>query len=263
MIGLESRPESTLADRAVQLLLGGPQSALALSQEVMGLVNPPALVADRLARALLGADPRVAQLPDGLWSVVRSAGRSPRLEECAFAVVDVETTGIMASRDDRITEIAVAVVCGGRVEMVVDTLVNPGRPIPYRVTAVTGITSQMVSRAPRFVEVAEQLLNALAGRVFVAHNARFDWHFVNAEVRRARDLRLDGPMLCTVRLSRRLMRGILPSHGLDSLTRYFGFENPARHRAGGDTLVTAQILCRLLDLAADRGASTFDDLAAL
>lgn len=263
MIGLEARPESTLADRAVQLLAGGPQSALALSKEVMGLVNPPALVADRLAIALLGADPRVAQLPDGLWSIVRSARRSPRLDECAFAVVDVETTGVRASRDDRITEIAVAVVCRGQVEMVVDTLVNPGRPIPYRVTAVTRITNQMVSRAPRFSEVAEQVLAALAGRVFVAHNARFDWHFVNTEVRRARDLRLDGPLLCTVRLSRRLMRGQLRSHGLDSLTHYFGFENPARHRAGGDTLVTARILCRLLELAGERGARTFDDLATL
>lgn len=263
MTGIAARPDRLLADRAVDLLAVEPRSALDLSCHVMGLVNPPALVADRLAVALLGADPRVAQLPDGRWTVVSAARRSPTLDDCAFAVVDVETTGVRASRDDRITEIAVAVVCGGRMELVVDTLVNPGRPIPPRITAVTRITNAMVSRAPRFMDVLDQVLAALAGRIFVAHNARFDWHFVNAEVRRARDLVLDGPSLCTVRLSRRLLKGMVRSHGLDSLSWYFGIENEARHRAGGDTLATARVLVRLLDLARDRGARTFDDLADL
>ena len=106
------------------------------------------------------------------------------------------------------------------------------------------------------------MVEVLAGRVFVAHNARFDWNFVNAEVRRARDLALDGPRLCTVRLARRLVKGII-SCGLDSLTHWFGFSNGSRHRAAGDAWVTAEVLERLLALARDEGARTLQDLAAI
>ncbi len=106
------------------------------------------------------------------------------------------------------------------------------------------------------------MLAALAGRVFVAHNARFDWSFLTAELKRVRDLALNGPRLCTVHLARRLVPG-LRSCGLDSLTHWFGFQNPARHRAGGDALVTAQLLGRLLSLAREAGARTLADLALL
>jgi DNA polymerase III subunit epsilon len=120
----------------------------------------------------------------------------------------------------------------------------------------------MVRSAPSFAEVCDRVVEVLAGRVFVAHNARFDWNFVNAEVRRARDLALDGPRLCTVRLARRLVKGII-SCGLDSLTHWFGFSNGSRHRAAGDALVTAELLERLLALARDEGARTLQDLAAI
>jgi DNA polymerase-3 subunit epsilon len=143
-----------------------------------------------------------------------------------------------------------------------ESLVNPGRPIPPAICAITNITNDMVRDAPPFAAVADQVLAALAGRVFVAHNARFDWGFIRAEVRRARDLALDGPMLCTVRLARRLVKGVR-SCGLDNLTRYFGFANPARHRAAGDALVTADLLDRLLRLAHDEGARTLQDLTAI
>jgi DNA polymerase III subunit epsilon len=145
---------------------------------------------------------------------------------------------------------------------VFESLVNPGRPIPPAICAITNITNAMVRDAPRFAEVSDRVVEALAGRVFVAHNARFDWNFVTAEVQRARDLALDGPRLCTVRLARRLVRGIR-SCGLDNLTRWFGFANASRHRAAGDALVTAELLERLLTLAREEGARTLQDLAAI
>jgi DNA polymerase-3 subunit epsilon len=176
--------------------------------------------------------------------------------------VDVETTGVRAGYGDRITEIAVVVVHGERREIVFETLVNPERPIPRGVCAITNITNEMVRHAPRFSEVTERLLAVLAGRVFVAHNARFDWNFVSAELRRSRDLTLDGTRFCTVRLARRLVRGVR-SCGLDNLCRFFGFQNKARHRAGGDALVTAELLCRLLALAREEGARTLQDLMVI
>jgi DNA polymerase-3 subunit epsilon len=259
---MSSHPSGTLAERALTLMAAGPVNADAIAREVLGLPMAPTAVAERLAVALLGADPRVRQQTDGRWALVAAAQGSPLLEECAFAVVDVETTGMRPGDDDRITEIAVVVVQGSRRELVFDSLVNPGRPIPLRITDLTGISDGMVREAPSFHDIADQLLGALAGRVFVAHNARFDWGFVGAEVRRARELVLDGPRLCTVRLARRLYRGE-QSYGLDALAHRFALEFPARHRAAGDAIVTGMLLERLMGAARDRGARTLADLEVL
>ena len=257
--GLAVRPASTLVDRALDALSGEPRTAEWLARTILGLPRAPAAVAERLLVALLGADPRVQRGPDARWSLVATASGALLLEECAFAVVDVETTGMRPATSDRVTEIAVVLVHGARRELLVDSLVNPGRPIPSIVSAMTGISDEMVRAAPRFEEVAERVLDALAGRVFVAHNARFDWGFVSAELRRARDLRLEGPRLCTVRLARRLVPAA-PSRALDALTHHFALENSARHRAAGDAMVTAALLERLLRLAREAGARTLPDL---
>jgi DNA polymerase-3 subunit epsilon len=215
-----------------------------------------------VAYALLGADPRVRLLEDGRWCLVPEAQGSPLLDECAFAVVDIETTGVRAGFGDRITEVAVALVHGSRREMVFESLVNPERPIPRAICTITNITDAMVRQAPRFEDLAERLLAVLSGKVFVAHNARFDWNFLSAELRRSSHLTLEGTRLCTVRLARRLVKGVR-SCGLDNLCRFFGFHNPARHRAGGDALVTADLLSRLLGLARDEGARTLQDLSLI
>lgn len=262
MIGTAVHPGSTLVERVLLALGNGPAPATLICHTIVGLPGAPSAVCERVAIALLSADPRVRRLSDGRWGLVPEAQGSPLLDECAFAVVDVETTGMRAGGGDRITEIAVVVVQGGRCEVVFESLVNPGRPIPPMIRTITGITDEMVRNAPSFAEVADQVVAALAGRIFVAHNARFDWNFLSAELRRARDLALDGPRLCTVRLARRLLRGVR-SCGLDSLQEHFGLENAARHRAGGDALVTAEVLARLLRLAREDGARTLQDVAAI
>jgi DNA polymerase III epsilon subunit family exonuclease len=262
VIGTSAYPDSTLLERVLIQLRNGPRTPSTLCHEILGLFGAPAAICDRVAYALLGADPRVRLLEDGRWAMIPEAQGSPLLDDCAFAVVDVETTGARAGFGDRITEVAVAVVHAGRREIVFDSLVNPERPIPRAICTMTNITDEMVRHAPRFAELAERLLAVLAGRVFVAHNARFDWNFLSAELQRSRDLTLDGTRLCTVRLARRLVRGVR-SCGLDNLCRFFGFHNKARHRAGGDALVTAELLNRLLMLAREEGARTLQDLATI
>jgi DNA polymerase-3 subunit epsilon len=261
--GLTSHPALTLVDQALTRMgAQGPLSAADLARDILGLNNAPAIVADRLAVALLGADPRIRQLEDGRWGVVPEAQGSPLIEECAFAVVDVETTGMHAAGADRVTDVAVVLVQGTQRELVFESLVNPGMPIPPRIAEMTGISDALVARAPGFHEVADQLLTALAGRVFVAHNVRFDWGFVSAELRRSRDLALGGERLCTVRLAHRLVPN-LESRSLDSLMNHFSIENQARHRAAGDAIATAELLLRLLPLARERGARTLADLEVL
>lgn len=260
--GLTALPASTMVERALLAMADGARRAEWLASHVMGLPNAPAVVAERLAAALLGADPRVHRLADGSWSLVAAARGVPLIEECAFAVVDVETTGGSSRLHDRITEIAIVLVCGERRELVFESLINPGRSIPGFISSITGITDHMVRAAPRFEEVCDRVLDALAGRIFVAHNVRFDWAFVSSELRRTRGVRLDGPRLCTVRLARRLVPAA-ESCSLGALSYFFGFENQARHRAAGDALVTGQLLHRLVVLARDTGARTFSDLELL
>ncbi len=253
-------PEGTLVDRALAYLASGPRENVALARDVLGIPNASPVIAERLAVALLGADPRVTRLHDGRWMVVPAGATSPSLETCNFAVVDVETTGGRPSRGDRIVEIAVVAVRGRKIEPVFDALVDPGRGIPPFVASLTGITESVVADRPEFGEIADDVLAALGGRVFVAHNARFDWTFLSAELKRTRDRVLSGPRVCTVRLARRLIPE-LKSRGLDQVAQFFGIPVTQRHRAGGDALATAAVLLKLLDLAWEAGARTLDDLA--
>lgn len=260
--GLAAVPDRTLVDRALELLVGGPRSARELAQLVMGMPNAPEAVADRLAAALLGADPRVRKLDDGRWAGVAAAQNSPMLDEVAFAVLDVETTGTRPSDGDRVTDVAVVLVQGTRRELVYESLVNPGMAIPPWITSMTGISDDMVREAPPFDRIADDLLQVLSGRVFTAHNARFDWGFIDAEVKRTRGLALVGARMCTVKLARALLPE-LPSRGLDALQEHFNIPNQARHRARGDALATADLLARLLEMASERNCRTLADVEAM
>ncbi|HEU4569195.1 MAG TPA: 3'-5' exonuclease [Gemmatimonadales bacterium] len=262
MTGLAAVPDRTLVDRALEYLAAGPRSAAELARDVLGLPAANAVIADRLAAALLGADPRVRKLDDGRWAAVAAASASPPLEEVAFAVLDVETTGTRPSDGDRVTDVAVVLVQGTRCELVYESLVNPGMHIPPWITAMTGISDALVADAPPFERIADDLLQVLAGRVFTAHNARFDWGFIDAEVKRTRGLALVGTRMCTVRLARALLPE-LPSRGLDALQAHFGIPNQARHRARGDALATAELLGRLLEMASERNCRTLADVEAM
>jgi len=145
-----------------------------------------------------------------------------------LAIVDVETTGSDPATD-RITEIAVLQADGIALTAQWSTLVNPGTSIPGAVQVLTGITQEMVDAAPRFAQIADELYERLAGRIFVAHNARFDYGFLRREFERA-GLKYLAKTLCTVRLSRRLYPGAA-GHDLDSLIERHALDCEARHRA--------------------------------
>lgn len=181
------------------------------------------------------------------------------LRSLSFAVVDVETTGAQAGRDDRITEIAIVPVLGGKVGEPWQTLVHPGRAIPPFISALTGITNEMVADAPRFHEIADDVCARLGGHIFTAHNAAFDRRFVSSELARTCRINLDGTSLCTVRLARRLLP-TLTRRSLDFVCQHFGIRITDRHRAGGDALATAHVLLRLFDVAEESGVTTWPQL---
>jgi DNA polymerase-3 subunit epsilon len=260
--GVQITARGTLVDRVLHRLGEGNADSLTLVREVLGLGRATKAVAERVAVALIGADPRVRRQQNGNWVLVRGDSDATRIADCTFAVIDVETTGGRSGKGDRITEIAIWTVAGGRVRRAFETLVNPKRPIPRFVSSLTNITDAMVREAPTFDDIADTVTDHLAGRIFVAHNARFDWAFLARELKRSRDVALSGPRLCTVQLTRRLVPG-LRSRGLDSVAAYFGIEITGRHRAGGDAEATAHILTKLLDLAGERGIETVEELQNL
>ena len=138
------------------------------------------------------------------------------------------------------TEIAVLETSGFVLTGQWSTLLNPGTRVPGAIQALTGITQDMVDGAPRFAQIAEELYERLAGRLFVAHNARFDYGFLRREFERA-GLKYLAKTLCTVRLSRRLYPQAA-GHDLDSLIERHGLECEARHRALPDAGVLWQFL---------------------
>jgi DNA polymerase-3 subunit epsilon len=257
--GLRAQPAGTLVDAVLAALDSGSLDSAAIARDILGLKGAPDVVADRVVVALIGADPRVRRLGDGRWAKANAAFDSPKLAECVFSVVDVETTGLSAGNGDRIVEIAIVAATKTTVQLTYESLVNPERPVGEFTSSMTQITDEMVKDQPTFAEIADDVLAALAGRVFVAHNVSFDWGFVSRELRRARDMTLDGPKLCTVDLTRRYVKG-LKRRNLDSVTEYFGVEIDGRHRAAGDAIATARVLQRLLELAQETGAVTVNDL---
>lgn len=148
--------------------------------------------------------------------------------------VDLETTGATATHD-RITEIAIIEVNRGRLVSEWSTLVNPGVSIPPAIQALTGITNDMVALAPEFTAIRREVLERLDGRLFVAHNARFDYGFLKNEFRRC-GMSFNARVLCTVKLSRKLYPHHA-RHNLDTLMERHGLDCEARHRALGDAKV--------------------------
>jgi DNA polymerase-3 subunit epsilon len=164
-----------------------------------------------------------------------------------LAFLDVETTGA-DPREDRITEVGLALVDDGQPSEEWSSLINPGREIPAGIETLTGITNEMVAQAPGFAEVSLDLAARLQGRLLVAHNARFDYAFLRQEFRRA-GMSFEARVLCTVRLSRALFPGER-RHNLDALIERFGLSCPARHRA----LPDARVLIDLARAMAERVA---------
>lgn len=160
-----------------------------------------------------------------------------------YAVVDIETTGGYAE-NHRVTEIAIYHHDGFGITDKFHTLINPGRKIPYFITGLTGITSEMVREAPSFEEVHKEILHWLKDRVFVAHNAHFDFTFLKKEFEEV-GIAWNTKKLCTVRLSRKIIPG-LDSYSLGRLAESLGIKIPDRHRAGGDAQATAKIFDLLL-----------------
>lgn len=249
----------SLLQHAWSMLRRGPAETADIAREVMGMEGNPG-AASAAVFSLLGGDDRFHVDDQGLWSR-RGGARRPGtpLSRLGYAVVDVETTGGRYEAGHRITEVAVVEVRGGAVTDAFQTLVHPGRRVHPATVRLTGITNGMLVDAPAFDEVAEEVFRRIAGRVFVAHNATFDWGWVRAQLGDALGDVPEVKRLCTISLARRLVPE-LRRRNLDALADFFDIPIHERHRACGDALATARILLRLLDRAEMMGIGDLHSL---
>lgn len=160
-----------------------------------------------------------------------------------YAIVDIETTG-GNFKNGRITEIAIYRHDGERIVDEFVSLINPECFIPDYITQLTGISNQMVQKAPSFPQIARRVLDITSDAVFVAHNASFDYNFIRAEFA-SLGYDFNRTTLCTVKMSRKLLPGH-PSYSLGNLTQALGIIIQGRHRAGGDAFATVQLFEILL-----------------
>lgn len=162
-----------------------------------------------------------------------------------YSIIDIETTG-GSPKTEKITEIAVFLHDGTRVTDEFTSLVNPERSIPSFITEITGISNKMVANAPKFYEIAKDIVELTNDRIFVAHNAPFDYSFICEEFRQLGYV-YSRNMLCTVKLSRKMIPG-LRSYSLGKICPELNIRIENRHRAKGDALATVKLFEMLLTL---------------
>ena len=284
-----TRPDGKPAERLA--VLPQPPGALRLSQPADGLPQPPdaprprSQPADGLAQppgalrlrshlldGLPGSLNRMPQLLDGPPESLDGLpplldgppgsldGLPQSLAELDFVIVDVETTGWLPE-EAGIIEIGAVRVSGSRIQAQFCTLVNPVRPVPADITALTGITDAMVGLAPPISVAMPRFLAFASDCLLTAHNAAFDISFLSAACGTAGISWPAFPVLDTVALARLVLGAAeVPDCKLRTLANFFATKTLPCHRALPDAVATAEVLQGLLRRLAIAGVRTLAEL---
>lgn len=254
---------SVLCERALDFVLskGGIVSEDMLIAYVFGQAGSSALWRP-LLRNVLADDDRLVFHANGEWGIPSlassAATASDLLDE--FVVLDVETTGLKPSRQ-RVIEIAAIRYRGGQIERSFETLLNPERAIPEFITRLTTITNEHVREAPRFADIAPEMVEFIGDSLIVGHNVGFDIGFLNAELGRVDAPALVNERLDTMGMAVRFLRS-LRKPSLDRVADAVGLSARHVHRAGGDARLTAEVAIRLVNEGARQGVTSLDQLKA-
>lgn len=182
------------------------------------------------------------------------------LRQITYVVLDLETTGLRPSDGDEIVELGAVRVVNGRV-LTMETferVINPNRPIPKESVAFHGITDAMAADKPPLAQVLPPFQRFAADCVLVAHNAAFDFKFLEKGAA-ACGLRFEQPILDTLLMSSFIDPGET-DHSLDAIAARLGLGFTRRHSALGDALVTAAILVRQIERLEERGITGLAEL---
>ena len=174
-----------------------------------------------------------------------------------FIVLDIETTGLNAATD-KITEIGAVKILNKEIIDSFHTFVNPGIPIPPKITELTGITNDMVKEAPSTEDALTKFMHFCGNNALVAHNAPFDIGFIREEAKSI-GWDINNPIVDTLTLSRELLKD-LKNHKLDTLAKHLGVSLKNHHRASDDARATGEIFIKLIDMLEARGIKTLSDI---
>ncbi len=174
-----------------------------------------------------------------------------------FVVFDLETTGL-SSNNEGITEIAGVKIKGGEITETYSTFVNPEKPIPIKITELTGITNDMVKNERPIREVLPEFLSFADGCCLVAHNADFDMGFIRAKAKQS-GRAVNNPVADTLKFSRVLLKN-LRRHKLNLVAKHFEISLENHHRAIDDAMATAKIFLRFREMLKEEGLATFKEI---
>jgi DNA polymerase-3 subunit epsilon len=242
---LESRPVGATSDELLDLVFSGRGSEPEFGE--------------RFIARLLGADPNFVYDPDNQrWSLKKNEALALALREAQYVVVDLETTGGRPG-PGTIIEIGAYRMTGQRIAESFQSLIRPHGPIPRFISGLTSITNEMVAGAPPIETVLPEFRSFLGDAVMVAHNAPFDFAFLDFEFRRLFGLGLTNRVLCTLALARRMLPSVRRRR-LDALAEHFGLSTDGRHRGLGDARMAAELLSIFIDSAEKMGLNRLDRL---
>ena len=162
-----------------------------------------------------------------------------------FVVLDIETTGFSANLH-KITEIGAIKIEDGVITEEFHQLINPGVPVPWKITELTGITSDMLEKQPTIEEVLPLFFKFCTGCAIIAHNAGFDMSFIRHNAKE-HGLECNYEIIDTLKLARRLFPTLI-NHKLNTVANHLDVELLNHHRAMGDARATAQIFLRCCKL---------------
>lgn len=160
-----------------------------------------------------------------------------------YIVTDIETTGLSKYRHC-VTEIAAIRVKNNEIIDEFQTLINPEKKIPKFITKLTGISDEMVKDAPKIYEVMPDFIKFIGNDILVAHNASFDYGFLEYNAKIHAQHNMENQKICTIKLARRLVPNA-GSRKLLSLCEYFNITNETAHRAMSDVLATKELFQKL------------------
>ena len=212
----------------------------------------------KLLRSAISTDKRFNVTKENKLILSREGVQFKDLFQATYIAFDLETTGVHTKKD-KITELGAIKIRNGCIIDTFETLVNPGRYIPYDVSHLTGIVSEMVENSPTMKEVLPKFLDFIEDNTLIAHNAAFDVRFINSALKEGGYFSMRNDVICTCKLGRHILPE-LNKHSLRKLARHFGIINIQPHRAGSDAATCAKIFLSMLNMFPEKGFFTSNDL---
>ncbi len=200
-----------------------------------------------------------AYVVDDTGEILRNGNAEGEFSKKSFVVIDFETTGLNAINDE-IIEIGAVKIENLKVIDRFHSLVKPVKKVSDKSIEITGISLEELKDAPTIKEVLPQLLDFMGSSIFVAHNADFDYRFLRESAKKL-GIEVDRPYIDTLQFSKSLMK--LSGYGLEKVVKALNLRSFNHHRALDDTMITAEVFLKLIDLAVSKGINTLEKVNTL